>query len=263
MGEKSIIIENGEEFLIEKGPFGSIIKQKLIKKSPFDRTKITLNSFGKTFSVEDEKDGIRKAKNGDQKGEISQDYWDIHPIYKPDEPTEEDEEDEVESKDVSVHSYESEDGIVRGANAYTGIGLDSNPKETTETSKSDFLFSFVVKLFFAISIFIWVILFYNIFQGNDPAEVMNTFLGSIWSPTTDPVFNFLINTIIIILGIPVVLGVLFTGLYLAFFSFLLGVLVLVVMLLVGLASISTGGAILATVIGIGIIILIVRYFAKK
>ncbi len=118
----------------------------------------------------------------------------------------------------------------------------------------------IVWLYWAIVGFFTILFFYFIFQDKNPWKGMMGVVSPLWSPTSDPVPNFLIDAILLILGIAIGIGV-----FVAALALMIALLALYLALsfLKWLASVSVTGAILSATIVIGSIILIVRALLKS
>lgn len=112
----------------------------------------------------------------------------------------------------------------------------------------------------------WFFYLYHIFTSGRPeraTELLQTYGRQIWSPTTDPVLNFIADASLILAAAALWLGVIIAGLVLAAVLFGLLVLGAVVRSLALLASLSTTGAVLAWAIGAGAVFLCVRALVRK
>lgn len=109
-------------------------------------------------------------------------------------------------------------------------------------------------------ILFWLLFLYDGFTGRNPGATFIGIIRPFWSPTNDPVLNFLIDAVIVVLGLAIGVGILVTGFFLLI---VLLVLSLSIWFLSWLASISITGAILSASIVIGTIILIVRHLLKS
>jgi len=84
--------------------------------------------------------------------------------------------------------------------------------------------------------------------------------ASLWSPTNDPVLNFLLDTVLVLFGIAMGYGILVTGFYLLIAVVVLG---LSIAFLLWLGTVSPTGTFLAIAIAIGVIYLIARKFSSS
>ncbi|MCL5061642.1 MAG: hypothetical protein M0Z70_06615 [Nitrospiraceae bacterium] len=88
-------------------------------------------------------------------------------------------------------------------------------------------------LYFGVCIFLtllWAYLSFKIY-GGDPAKAADGVINSIWSPTNDPVLNFLINAVIVIVGLAIAPGILVVIFCFAIVIFAIWAIVIIIQLL--------------------------------
>jgi len=115
-------------------------------------------------------------------------------------------------------------------------------------------------LYWGAVISFWLLFIYLSYTNHDPnvaLKIIGNYLKLIWSPTNDPVLNFIIGTVIVVFVIVIGVGIIVSGFYLIIGFFVIGITVLI---LTWLASLSVTGAIIAALITIGIIIGIIKFF---
>jgi hypothetical protein len=118
-------------------------------------------------------------------------------------------------------------------------------------------------LYYGTIILFWIVYFYLSFKHGAPFIAMQIIVGKLaplWSPTKDPVLNFLIDAIIVVVALALSVGIVISGFFLII---AIAVIRIVASLLILLASVSVTGAIISASIVIGSIILIVRTLLKS
>lgn len=92
---------------------------------------------------------------------------------------------------------------------------------------------------------------------------MQSTVSSLWSPTNDPVFNFLINTSLIVGGLALVPGIVYVGLWIIAVVIGVAILAYFVAFLVWLAQLSPTGSVVAVFLGLTTAFLGVRAIARR
>lgn len=101
----------------------------------------------------------------------------------------------------------------------------------------------------------WIVFAYFAYwHGGDPMDAINkAIVATVWSPTTDPVLNFLIDACVVVVGVVLGVGVIASGLFL--------MVVLVVLLVPAwIASVSVTGALLVAAGAIAAGVFVFRRF---
>lgn len=125
------------------------------------------------------------------------------------------------------------------------------------------LFGFI---YWAAVVWFWGWYLYLGFRYNGQQRALDSLQHSLlplWSPTGDPVLNFLIDALMVLAGLALVPGILAGGLVLIAIVLALAAASVVGMLLVSLAQVSITGEILATAIGAAIVLLLGRSALRR
>ena len=87
--------------------------------------------------------------------------------------------------------------------------------------------------------------------GGDPGRALTVIVESVWSLTSltnDPILNFLIGAVVVIVGLCVAVGVLVVGFWLMIAAMALGLLAAIIGGLYSLSQVSITGAVIATLV---------------
>lgn len=155
-----------------------------------------------------------------------------------------------------------EESIIKAPSTYSPDSLTSgnesySPATTTVGIQFRKILGFT---YWALVASFWIWNIFICFQDNpqQAANVTITTLEQFWSPTNDPVLNFFIDTVLVVVGIALVPGIIVSGLILGLIIIGIVIAVYIAIGLVALAEVSATGAIVsASIIGV------ILYFGGK